>query len=220
MDERELIARRAALELKDGQIVNLGFGIPTQVANFIPHDVSVILQTENGALHFGHTPERGEQCADNANAGGQPISLLPGSSIFDLSLSFGIIRGGHVDTTILGALEVDQEGNIANWAMPVAPGRFSPGMGGAMDLVTGAHKVVAVLQHCDKRGNSKILKKCTLPLTGKGVVNVIVTDKAVFSVTLEGIELTELLDGMTVEDIKAMTEADFAISSDLKQYRY
>lgn len=219
MDYREMIARRAALELEDGAVVNLGFGMPTAAANFIPQGINVILQTENGALCFGPTPKLGSQDADIANAGGQPISLLPGASIFDSSVSFGIIRGGHVDATILGALEVDQEGNIANWAMPVAPGKYAPGMGGAMDLVTGARKVVAILQHVDKKGSSKVMKKCSLPLTGKGVVDVIITDKAVFNVTPQGLVLKEIVPGVTVDEVKAITEAAFTVSADLCEYR-
>lgn len=219
MDYRELIARRAALELEDGAVVNLGFGMPTAAANYMKKGVDVILQTENGALMFGPTPKLGEQISDVANAGGQPITLLQGASIFDLSTSFGIIRGGHVDATILGALEVDEEGNIANWAMPVAPGRYAPGMGGAMDLVTGARKVVAVLRHVDKNGNSKVLKRCSLPLTGKGVLDVIITDKAVFGVTAAGLELREHISGLTVEEIRNVTEAEFTVAADLREYR-
>lgn len=219
MDIKEMIARRASLELSDGEVVNLGFGMPTAVANFIPKGISVILQSENGCLLFGPTPKFGQQDADVANAGGQPISLLPGASIFDLSTSFCIIRGGHVDTTILGALEVDQEGNIANWAMPIAPGRYSPGMGGAMDLVGGARKVVAMLQHVDKKGSSKVMKQCSLPLTGKGVLDVIITDKAVFNVTPQGLVLKEAVAGMTADDIKAITEAEFTVAPDLCEYR-
>ncbi|NCB64354.1 MAG: 3-oxoacid CoA-transferase subunit B [Clostridia bacterium] len=219
MDFRELIARRAALELTDGAVVNLGFGMPTAAANYIPQGVNVILQTENGALSFGPTPRLGEQDSDVANAGGQPISLLPGACIFDSAVSFGIIRGGHVDATILGALEVDGEGNIANWAMPVAPGKYSPGMGGAMDLVTGARKVVAVLQHNDKKGNSKVMKQCSLPLTGKGVVDVIITEKAVFHVTPEGLVLKEIARELSVEELAGMTGAEFSVAPDLCEYR-
>lgn len=219
MDVKDVIARRAALELSDGEVVNLGFGMPTAVANYIPNGINVILQSENGCLLFGPTPKLGEQDADIANAGGQPISLLPGASIFDLSTSFCIIRGGHVDTTILGALEVDQEGNIANWAMPIAPGRYSPGMGGAMDLVGGARKVVATLQHNDKKGSSKVMKKCSLPLTGKGVLDVIITDKAVFHVTPAGLVLKEVAAGLTVDDIRTMTEAEFTVAPDVCEYR-
>lgn len=219
MDFREMIARRAALEISDGQIVNLGFGMPTAVANYIPEGVNVTLQSENGCLMFGPTPKLGEQDADVANAGGQPITLLPGAAIFDLATSFTIIRGGHVDTTILGALEVDQDGSIANWAMPIAPGKYSPGMGGAMDLVGSARKVIATLQHNNKKGVSKILKKCGLPLTGKGVVDVIITDKTVFNITSKGLVLKEIIAGLSVEDISNMTEATFTVAEDLCEYR-
>jgi len=219
MDFREMIARRAALEINDGQIINLGFGMPMAVANYIPAGVNVILQSENGCLNFGPTPKIGEQDADIANAGGQPITLLPGAAIFDLATSFTIIRGGHVDMTILGALEVDQEGNLANWALPIAPGKYSPGMGGAMDLVAGSRKVVAVLQHNNKKGASKILRKCKLPLTGYGVINVIITDKAVFNITKNGLVLKEIISGLSVENIVNMTEAKFIVAEDLCEYR-
>lgn len=219
MDYRELIARRAALELEDGAVVNLGIGIPTQVANYIPEGVEVIMHAENGVLSYGATPEVGRQDADVFNAGAQPITLLPGAAIFDLSTSFGIIRGGHVSAVILGTLEVDQEGNIANWARELAPGRLGPGMGGAMELVSKARKVVVVTQHVVKNGGSKILKKCTLPLTGKGVVNVIITEKAVFHVTPQGLVLKEIAPGLTVEDIRVITEADFTVADDVCEYR-
>lgn len=215
MDFREMIARRAALELKDGEVVNLGFGMPMAVANFIPNDIEVILQSENGCLVFGPTPKLGEQDADVANSGSMPITLRPGSAVFDIFTSFGIIRGGHVDTAILGALEVDRSGSIANWSMP---GR-SPGMGGAMDLVTGARKIVAVLQHNDKKGEAKILKECTLPITGKAAVHVIITDKAVFHVTPDNLVLKEIVSGLSTDDLKSMTEAEFTIAPDLCEYR-
>jgi acetate CoA/acetoacetate CoA-transferase beta subunit len=219
MDAKEMIARRAALELSDGEVVNLGIGIPTAVANYLPRGVNVILQSENGCLMFGPTPDLGEEDADFANAGAQPITLLPGAAIFDLATSLCIIRGGHVDSTILGALEVDQEGSIANWAMPIAPGQYSPGMGGAMDLVGGARKVIAVLAHCDKNGVSKVLKKCTLPLTGKSVVKTIITDKAVFDVDRGQLLLKEKVPGMTLDNLCAVTAADFTVSPDLCDYR-
>lgn len=219
MDAKEMIVRRAALELSDGEVVNLGFGIPTGVANFIPSGVQVILQSENGALLFGPTPSLGNEDSDIGNAGGQPITLLPGASIFDLATSFTIIRGGHVDTTILGALEVDQEGNIANWATPLGPGRYAPGMGGAMDLVGGARKVVATIQHCDKKGNSKILKKCSLPLTGAHAVDVIITERAVFNITDQGMVLKEVAPGFTAEDIRACTDGEFTIDPNCCEYR-
>jgi 3-oxoacid CoA-transferase B subunit len=210
-----MISRRAALELQDGEVVNLGFGMPMAVVNYIPQDRNVVLQSENGCLLFGPTPRVGQQDSDIANAGSMPITLRPGASAFDFATSFGIIRGGHVSSAILGALEVDQEGNIANWSMP---GR-SPGMGGAMDLVVGARKIIAVLQHADKAGASKVLKKCTLPLTGKGVVKMIITDKAVFQVTPEGLVLQELVADLSVDGLKEITEAEFTTSPDLCEYR-
>lgn len=218
MEAREIIARRAAKELKNDQVVNLGFGMPTAVANYLSEGVEVILQSENGCLMFGPTPQLGKEDPDNANAGGQPISLLPGASVFDLATSFCIIRGGYVDATILGALEVDQEGNISNWAMPLVSEKYAPGMGGAMDLVVGAHKVIATLLHTSK-GGPKILKKCHLPITGKGVVNVIITEKAVFEVTPTGLVLTEIIEGLSVDDILSITEADFKVSANLTLYQ-
>jgi len=211
MNIKEKIVRRAALELIDGEVVNLGFGMPVTVANHIPPDVNIIFQTENGALMFGPTPKLGAEDSDVANAASQPITLMPGACIFDIATSFAIIRGGHVDTTILGALEVDQQGNIANWAIPFADGRYLPGMGGAMDLVGGAKKVVAILQHCDKQGASKILKKCMLPITGRGVVDTIITENAVFRVTGEGLVLVEMAEDMTLDELKMITEAEFVV---------
>jgi acetate CoA/acetoacetate CoA-transferase beta subunit len=219
MDDRQRIARRAALELEDGAVVNLGIGIPTAVANYIPDGVEVIMHAENGVLSYGSTPEVGCQDPDVFNAGAQPITLLPGAAIFDLSTSFGIIRGGRVDTVILGTLEVDQEGNLANWARELMPGKFGPGMGGAMELVSNARKVVVVTQHTVKNGESKVLKECSLPLTGKGVVDIIITEMAVFYVTPEGLKLKEIAPGLTIEDIRAVTAADFFVSDDLCEYR-
>ena len=215
MDFRETICRRAALELQDGEVVNLGFGMPLGVADRIPADRSVLLQSENGCFLFGPTPKLGQQDSDTANAGSMPITLKPGASVFDLATSFGIIRGGHVTSAILGALEVDQEGSIANWKMP---GR-SPGMGGAMDLVAGARRIIAILQHTDKSGASKILKRCTLPLTGKCAVDLIITERAVFEVTPDGLVARELAEGMTEGDLRAITEADFTLAPDWRPYR-
>lgn len=208
MDGREIVARRIAKEFESGMVVNLGFGMPTMSANYIKEGVSVVLQSENGALSFGPSPKKGQSDPDLGNAGGEPITMLPGSSTFDLATSFAIIRGGHVDMTVLGALEVDQEGNIANWKIP---GVFVPGMGGAMDLLVGAKKVVASLAHTDKKGNSKVLKKCKLPLSAAKVVNIIITDKAVMEVTDEGLVLKEVAPGLTVEDVVKCTEADLII---------
>jgi 3-oxoacid CoA-transferase B subunit len=210
-----MMCRRAALELQDGEVVNLGFGMPMGVANYIPEGREVTLQSENGCFLFGPTPRLGEQDSDTANAGSMPITLLTGASVFDLCTSFGIIRGGHVTTAILGALEVDQEGSIANWSMP---GR-SPGMGGAMDLVAGARKLIAVLQHTDKAGASKILKRCTLPLTGRGAVAVIITDKAVFEVKPDGLVLKEIVPDLTVAELRKITEAEFTVSPELRDYQ-
>ncbi|MFT9497547.1 3-oxoacid CoA-transferase subunit B [Anaerosolibacter sp.] len=212
MSEREIIARRIAKEFQNDMVINLGFGMPTASANYIPEGVNVILQTENGGLLFGPKPKLGEADPDLANAGGEPITMLPGASAFDLAFSFSIIRGGHVDATVLGALEVDQEGNIANWKIP---GKFVPGMGGGMDLLMGAKRVIVALAHADKEGNSKILKKCTLPLSAAGVVDLIITDKAVIEVTDKGLMLKEVAPGVTVEEVLSMTDADLAVSENV-----
>lgn len=212
MDSREYIAWRIAQELKDGDIVNLGIGLPTLVVQYIPKEISVIMQSENGILNMGPPPEQGAEDPNIVNAGGKCVTVLPGGSFFDSALSFSIIRGGHVDVTVLGALEVDQDGNLANW---MVPGKTVPGMGGAMDLATGARKVIIAMEHCAKDGSPKILKKCTLPLTARGKINLIVTEKAVFQMTSEGLMLSELAPGMTVEEIRACTEAEFLISPDL-----
>lgn len=214
MDSREIIARRIAKEFKDGMVANLGFGIPNMAANYLPDGVKVTLQAENGALNFGPTPKIGESDPDLANSGGSPITLLPGASTFDMDLSFAIIRGGHVDITALGALECDQEGNISNWLIP---GIFAPGMGGAMDLLVGAKCVVAALSHNDKKGNSKILKKCTLPLSAAKCVDIIITDKAVMKVTDKGLVLVEVAPGLTVDEVVECTDADLIIAPDVKE---
>ncbi|MBN1074456.1 3-oxoacid CoA-transferase subunit B [Clostridium botulinum] len=214
MNSREIIARRIAKEFKDGMVANLGFGIPNMAANYLPDGMEITLQCENGALKFGATPSIGESDPDLANSGGAPITLLPGASTFEMDLSFAIIRGGHVDITALGALEVDQEGNIANWNIP---GVFAPGMGGAMDLLVGAKYVIAALNHNDKKGNSKVLKKCTLPLSAKNCVDLIITDKAVMKVTENGLLLTEVAPGITVDEVIKVTEADLLISDDVKE---
>lgn len=209
MVAKEIIARRIAQEFKDGMIVNLGFGIPNLSANYKPKDVHVYLQAENGALGFGPNATETSADPDLGNSGGMPITLLPGASTFDMLTSFAIIRGGHVDMTVLGALEVAQNGDIANWLIP---GVLSPGMGGAMDLLVGAKRVVVSLQHTDKHGNSKVLKECTLPLSAKGVVDLIITDKAVFEVHDNGLVLTELAPGVTLDEIEQITDADFIVS--------
>ncbi|NRT75696.1 3-oxoacid CoA-transferase subunit B/acetate CoA/acetoacetate CoA-transferase beta subunit [Clostridium beijerinckii] len=214
MNGKEIIARRIAKEFKEGMVANLGFGIPNMAANYLPKGMEITLQCENGALKFGATPKIGESDPDLANSGGSPITLLPGSSTFDMDLSFAIIRGGHVDITALGALEVDQEGNIANWKIP---GVFSPGMGGAMDLLVGAKYVIAALSHNDKKGNSKVLKKCTLPLSAAKCVNLIITDKAVMKVTDKGLVLIEVAPGLTVDEVVKTTDADLIIADNVKE---
>ncbi|MDF2635857.1 MAG: 3-oxoacid CoA-transferase, subunit [Pelosinus sp.] len=208
MNAKTIIAKRVALEFEDGYVVNLGIGIPTLAADFLPTDVSVILQSENGFL--GLAPLGGLVAeVDLVNAGGKSVSIMPGGAVFDSAMSFAIIRGGHVDVTVLGSLEVDQEGNLANW---MVPGKLVPGMGGAMDLVSGAKKVIVAMEHTTKDGNPKILKKCTLPLTGKGVVNFIITNLCVFEVTPAGLLLIETAPGVTVDEVRTNTVAEFVIA--------
>jgi len=208
LDKREMIGARIAKEFKDGDYVNLGIGLPTEAANHIPEGINVIFQSENGLLGAGPKPPEGQEDKDMINAGGGYITCIPGASFFDSATSFAIIRGGHIDATVLGALQVDQKGNLANWLIP---GKMIPGMGGAMDLVTGAKKVIVAMEHCDKYGNSKILKKCTLPLTAKGKVNLIITDMAVIEVCSEGLYLREIAAGLTLENVIQATEAELII---------
>jgi acetate CoA/acetoacetate CoA-transferase beta subunit len=209
MDAKTLIARRAALELQDGDVVNLGIGLPTLIPNFLPPGITITLQSENGFL--GLAPLEGEPLPGLVNAGGKPCGMAPGTAFFDSATSFAIIRGGHVDATVLGGLQVDQAGNLANW---MVPGKMVPGMGGAMDLVTGARKVIIAMEHATKDGGAKILKRCTLPLTAAGQVTCIVTELAFFRVLDGKLTLTETAPGVTLEEIRARTEADYAIHPD------
>jgi len=211
MNEKEIIARRVAQELRDGYYVNLGIGLPTMVANYIPEGMTITLQSENGILGMGSLCAEGEEDKDIINAGNQYVNVVPGHTFFNSADSFAMIRGGHVDMTVLGALQVDEKGNIANH---IIPGKMVPGMGGAMDLIAGAKKVVVAMVHTAK-GAPKILKKCTLPLTAVGKVNMIVTEKCVIEVTPEGLVLKEVMEGSSIEDIKANTEADLIISEEL-----
>lgn len=209
---REVIARRCAKELKDGFVVNLGIGLPTLIPNYLPEGVKVVLQSENGLLGLGPTPEEGKENKYLVNAGGGYISVVPGGSIFDSSTSFGIIRGGHVDVTILGAMQVDEQGNLANW---ILPGGKTIGMGGAMDLLVGAKEVILAMEHTAK-GKPKILKRCTLPLTAPHEVDMIVTEMGVMKITPDGIVLSEINPDFTVDQVQQNTEATLIIPSDLK----
>ncbi|MFC2719030.1 MAG: 3-oxoacid CoA-transferase subunit B [Bacteroidota bacterium] len=209
---REVIARRCAKELKDGFVVNLGIGLPTLIPNYLPEGVKVVLQSENGLLGLGPTPEEGKENKYLVNAGGGYISVVPGGSIFDSSISFGIIRGGHVDVTILGAMQVDEQGNLANW---ILPGGKTIGMGGAMDLLVGAKEVILAMEHTAK-GKPKILKRCTLPLTAPHEVDMIVTEMGVMKITPDGIVLSEINPEFTVDQVQQNTEATLIIPSDIK----
>lgn len=211
-DIKEIIAARVAKELKDGDVVNLGIGLPTMVANFLPEGVHIILQSENGIMGMGAAAEKGHEDVDIINAGAQYVTVNTGAMYFDSATSFGIIRGGHVDATILGALEVDRHGNLSNW---IVPGKMVPGMGGAMDLVVGAKKVIIAMQHTQK-GAHKILKECRLPYTAVHVVDMIITEMGVMEITPEGILLKELHSDYTLEQIQEATEAELIISPDLK----
>ena len=214
---KEQIAQRISKEVKDGYYVNLGIGIPTLVANFVSHDLSVEFQSENGVLGMGPFPFEGEEDPDLINAGKQTITPLPGASFFDSAFSFGMIRSQKVDLTILGAMEVSEKGDIANWKIP---GKMVKGMGGAMDLVASAENIIVAMMHVNKAGESKILKNCTLPLTGVGCVKKVVTELAVLDITPNGFKLLERAPGVSVEDIIKATEADLIIEGEIPEMQF
>ena len=214
MDAKNLIAWRVAQEMQDGDVVNLGIGLPTLIPNYLPEGITITLQSENGFLGLG--PLTGEALPDLVNAGGQPCGMVPGGAYFDSAMSFAIIRGGHVDVTVLGGLQVDQEGSLANW---MVPGKMVPGMGGAMDLVSGARTVIVAMEHATRDGGAKILKRCTLPLTAAGKVTAIITEMAVFRFIKGVLTLTETAPGVTVEAIRARTEADFKVSPECREMK-
>ena len=210
---REQLAMLAAKELREGFYVNLGIGIPTLVANYVPTGVEVVLQSENGMLGMGPFPFEGEEDPDLINAGKQTITEIPGTAYFDSATSFGMIRGGHIDLAILGAMEVSEQGDIANWMIP---GKLVKGMGGAMDLVAGVKRVVVVMAHTNKEGESKVLKECTLPLTGKACIDLVITDLCVFEVVRGmNLHLIELAEGVTIDEVKTKTEAAFTVAETL-----
>jgi acetate CoA/acetoacetate CoA-transferase beta subunit len=213
MDAQTIIAKRIAKELRGGMLVNLGIGIPTLVANYVPASVHVFFQSENGLIGTGPIPEEGMAHPTLTDAGGQPVTALPGACTFDSAISFGLIRGGHVDMTVLGGLQVDQRGLLANWMIP---GKMVPGMGGAMDLVTGAKRVVIAMQHRAK-GKSKIMRQCTLPLTSARSVDLVVTEMAVISFPDGRATLTETAPGVAVAEVIEATEAELIVSPDVKQ---
>ncbi|MEC5342222.1 3-oxoacid CoA-transferase subunit B [Brenneria populi] len=213
MDAKEIIARRVAAELRNGDVVNLGIGLPTKVANYVPDEIQVTFQSENGFLGLGAV---GEPDRYLVNAGGQPCGMVPGAAMFDSAFSFALIRGGHVDICVLGGLQVDEHGSLANW---MVPGKMVPGMGGAMDLVVGAKKVIIALEHCAKNGDAKLLHQCTYPLTAVNKVSMVVTELAVFHFIHRQMVLSEISPVITVEELSRKTEANFIISPELQPMR-